>query len=77
MSAVIVNAGIVDEDRIQNYENYWLDKLACMDESHSLRNNLDIVEAESTLNRLAEWVESRKPKPKSQDYISVMNLLLK
>lgn len=50
-------AGTVDSDRLDNYDNYWINKLACIDESHSVRNNLDIDEAEEKLQNIMKYTQ--------------------
>ncbi|XP_043277761.1 uncharacterized protein [Venturia canescens] len=61
------SAGTVDSDRLDNYDNYWMNKLACIDESHSVRNNLDIEEVEQKLQSILKYTQSSDVK---RDFIS-------
>ncbi|XP_024945437.1 uncharacterized protein LOC107272310 [Cephus cinctus] len=57
-----IKTGAVDEERLRNYDNYWIEKLACMDKNHTIRNNLDIFEAEKIMKGLLNFVHSGRTK---------------
>ena len=44
----------MDQERLKNIDQNWIDKLAKIDADHTISENLDINEANRILNSLAE-----------------------
>ncbi|XP_012272462.1 uncharacterized protein LOC105695492 [Orussus abietinus] len=71
--AELIENGGANEDRLVSYDKYWIDKLQCMDETHTKQNKLDIIEAEKTLRRLIEFAEGGPGKACPQNRNKVKN----
>lgn len=58
-----MNLEAADEERRNAYDDYWLEKLACMDKAHSVNSKLDLDEITKIEKRLRQYITGGKKCP--------------
>ncbi|CAL7933691.1 unnamed protein product [Xylocopa violacea] len=68
-------SGVANEEKLTDYENYWANKLAIIDRDHTVKNGLDISEAENMLNNINAYLSSKPRRSCPIDTIKITDCL--
>ncbi|XP_015121899.1 uncharacterized protein LOC107044508 [Diachasma alloeum] len=68
-----LQTGKIDEERNVNYDNYWDEKLSCMDHAHTDRLSLTIDDAEACIKNIQKYLRMTEPKTSPINYNKVAN----
>ncbi|XP_044002583.1 uncharacterized protein LOC122848521 isoform X2 [Aphidius gifuensis] len=63
----------VNEQQFVNYDNYWTEKLACMNEDHTNKLKLTLEQAYSSMKNIENYLKITEPKKTSIDLEIIRN----
>ncbi|XP_011305958.1 uncharacterized protein [Fopius arisanus] len=70
-----LQTGKIDEERNANYDNYWRERLACMDHAHTDRLSLTIEQADDYIQNIQKYLQVTASRAAPINFNKVINCM--